>query len=86
MVLMNDEQPTLAQTLATRERARCLGRRDPSAGYQKQTAFDNTPYRFNMKPGQKLSADEFDAWMRSRGIRIVPAKASSATAPQTVAQ
>jgi hypothetical protein len=45
-----------------------------ASGYQKQTEFDNTPYRFNMKPGQKLSAAEFDAWMASRGIRIVRAK------------
>ncbi|MCK7593859.1 hypothetical protein [Pseudomarimonas salicorniae] len=50
-------------------------------GYQKQTEFDNTPYRFNMKPGQKMSADEFDAWMASRGIRIVRAKADTAAAP-----
>ena len=27
-------------------------------GYQKRTEFDNTPYRFNMKPGEKLSAAE----------------------------
>ena len=46
-----------------------------ATGYQKQTEFDNTPYRFNMKPGQKLSAAEFEAWMASRGIRIVRAKA-----------
>ena len=50
------------------------------SGYQKQTEFDNTPYRFNMKPGQKLSAAEFEAWMASRGIRIVRAKAET-TAP-----
>jgi hypothetical protein len=42
-------------------------------GYQKQTEFDNTPYRYNMKPGQKMSAADFDAWMKSRGIRIVGA-------------
>jgi len=53
-----------------------------AGGYQKQTEFDNTPYRFNMKPGQKLSADEFDAWMASRGIRIV--KARDEAAPATV--
>lgn len=52
----------------------------PASGYQKQTEFDNTPYRFNMKPGQKLSADEFEAWMASRGIRIVRAKPEPAGA------
>lgn len=50
-------------------------------GYQKRTEFDNTPYRFNMKPGQKLSAAEFDAWMASRGIRIVRAKSEGTDTP-----
>lgn len=53
----------------------------PGSGYQKQTEFDNTPYRFNMKPGEKLSADQFDAWMASRGIRIVRAKETPAATP-----
>lgn len=56
----------------------------PDAGYQKQTEFDNTPYRFNMKPGEKMNAAQFDAWMASRGIRIVPAK--PAAAAQTASQ
>ena len=58
-------------------------------GYQKQTEFDNTPYRFNMKPGEKMSAEQFDAWMESRGIRIVRAKAepaASAVAAGTVSE
>lgn len=60
---------------------------DPFAGYKQQTRFDNTPYRFNMKPGQKLSAAEFDAWMQARGIRIVRAKdeAPPAAVPATAA-
>jgi hypothetical protein len=61
--------------LAREAFSRCQQQRlSMGSGYQKQTEFDNTPYRFNMKPGQKLSADEFDAWMASRGIRIVRAK------------
>jgi hypothetical protein len=59
-------------------------------GYQKRTEFDNTPYRFNMKPGEKLSAEQFDAWMASRGIRIVRAKPAedqpAATTPAVVGQ
>lgn len=59
-------------------------------GYQKRTEFDNTPYRFNMKPGEKLSAEQFDAWMASRGIRIVRAKTTetqpAATTPAVVGQ
>jgi hypothetical protein len=40
--------------------------------YQKRTEFDNSPYRYNMQAG-KLNAAEFEAWMASRGIRIVRA-------------
>lgn len=44
---------------------------DP-AGYKPQTAFDNTPWRFNMtQNGKRMTADEFDAWMKSRGVRVV---------------
>jgi hypothetical protein len=44
---------------------------ETSAGYQPKTQFDNTPYRFNMEQnGKKMSAEEFDAWMKARGIRV----------------
>ena len=77
---------TLAQVVAREEARRVVV---ASGGYQKQTEFDNTPYRFNMKPGEKMSADQFDAWMQSRGIRIVRAKAEpvvEAAAPAVVAE
>jgi hypothetical protein len=54
-------------------------------GYQKQTEFDNSPYRYNMKPGQSLSAADFDAWMKSRGIRIVGAADVAPAAVETAA-
>lgn len=39
--------------------------------YVPQTEFDNTPHRFNMtQDGKQMSADDFDAWMRSRGYRV----------------
>ena len=62
--------------------ARCAKQRlVTSASYEKRTEFDNSPYRFNMKPGQKLNAAEFEAWMASRGIRIVRAKADAEAVP-----
>lgn len=65
--------------LAREAFARCAQQRlATGAEYQKRTEFDNSPYRFNMKPGQKLNAAEFEAWMASRGIRIVRAKAEPA--------
>ncbi len=43
---------------------------DPAA-YQPKTEFDNTPWRFDMNQnGKRMTAVEFDAWMKSRGVRV----------------
>lgn len=43
---------------------------DPAA-YQPKTEFDNTPWRFDMNQnGKMMTAVEFDAWMKSRGVRV----------------
>lgn len=47
---------------------------DEFANYVPKTAHDNTPYRFNMDKGKKFTAAEFDAWMKSRGVRVVQAR------------
>lgn len=44
------------------------------ANYKPKTQFDNTPYRFNMEKGKKFNAQEFDAWMKSRGVRVASGK------------
>ena len=49
------------------------------AAYQPKTQFDNTPWRFDMSQGGKrMTAEEFDAWMKARGVRV--AKGAPATA------
>ena len=57
---------------------------DPAA-YKPQTQWDNTPWRFNMvQGGKRMTADEFDAWMKARGVRVVgrkPDVAPAAAAP-----
>jgi hypothetical protein len=50
-------------------------------GYQKKTAFDNTPWRYESKPGERFSAEEFDAWMKSRGVRVAKGRAADAAQP-----
>lgn len=52
----------------------------PSAnGYKPQTKYDNSPYRFNMtQNGKKMSPEEFDAWMKARGIRVATGKPAAA--------
>ena len=48
---------------------------DPAA-YKPQTQYDNTPWRFDMSQnGKRMTADEFDAWMKARGVRVVKAAA-----------
>ena len=54
---------------------------DPAA-YKPRTEFDNTPWRFNMSQnGKNMTADEFSAWMKSRGVRVARG-AAPATAPE----
>lgn len=55
-------------------------------GYVPRTQWDNGPWRFNAGgEGKKFSAAEFDAWMKSRGVRVVKAKATEAPAASVAA-
>jgi hypothetical protein len=49
--------------------------RDEFASYKPKTQFDNTPWRYNMDKGSKFTAEQFDAWMKSRGVRVAKGKA-----------
>lgn len=52
------------------------------AAYVPRTEFDNAPWRFDMNQGGKrMTAEEFDAWMKSRGVRV----AKGAPPPAAVA-
>jgi hypothetical protein len=54
---------------------------DPAA-YKKRSEFDNGPWRFDMtQGGKRMTADEFDAWMKSRGVRV--ARGATPVAPST---
>ena len=55
------------------------------AGYVPRTSHDNSPYRFNMtQNGRRMTAEEFDAWMKARGIRVATGKAAG-SAPAAAA-
>jgi hypothetical protein len=55
---------------------------DDPAAYKPRTQFDNTPWRFNMSQnGKKMTADEFSAWMKSRGVRVARGAGASVAAP-----
>ena len=56
---------------------------DP-ASYKPRTEFDNTPWRFNMSQnGKNMTADEFSAWMKARGVRVARGASASVAAPVT---
>jgi hypothetical protein len=55
---------------------------DDPAAYKPQTEFDNTPWRFDMNQnGRRMTADEFDAWMKARGVRVARGSAPAAAVP-----
>lgn len=57
---------------------------DPS-GYKPKTQYDNTPWRFDMNQnGKRMTAEEFDAWMKARGVRVAKG-AGGAAAPAPAA-
>lgn len=59
--------------------AAAVNANDPAA-YKPKTEFDNTPWRFNMtQNGKRMTADEFDAWMKARGARVATGKPTTAT-------
>jgi hypothetical protein len=52
---------------------------DDPAAYKPKTEFDNTPWRFDMNQnGKRMTAEEFDAWMKSRGVRVAKGAAPAA--------
>jgi hypothetical protein len=53
--------------------------------YVPKTQHDNTPWRFDMNQnGRRMTAEEFDAWMKAKGIRVAtgkPGTSAPAAAP-----
>jgi hypothetical protein len=87
-----DQGLALDRVLLRQRLAGCVV--DEYAGYAPRTEFDNTPWRFHAGgDGKKFDADEFDAWMKKRGVRIARGKAAAeptepepAAAPTAVAE
>lgn len=49
-----------------------------AAGYVPKTKDDNTPWRFDMNQnGKRMTAEEFDAWMKAKGIHVATGKAQT---------
>ena len=56
----------------------------PAAGaYKPLTKDDNTPWRFDMSQnGRRMTAEEFDAWMKAKGIRVAKGKPAAEPTPE----
>ena len=54
-----------------------------STAYVPKTQHDNSPWRFDMSQnGRRMTADEFSAWMKAKGIRVATGKpGAQAAAP-----
>jgi hypothetical protein len=58
----------------------------PGGAYVPQTKYDNTPWRFDMNQnGKRMTAEEFDAWMKAKGIHVATGKAAVAPAAPSAA-
>ena len=62
--------------------------RAPSAApgaYVPLTKDDNSPWRFDMSQnGKRMTAAEFDAWMKAKGIRVATGKPATTPAAEAV--
>ena len=61
-----------------------------AGAYQPKPGESSTAWRFDMtQNGKRMTADEFDAWMKARGVRVIPgapkpAQAAAAPPPAPV--
>jgi rare lipoprotein A len=53
-----------------------------NGAYVPKTPHDNSPWRFDMQQnGKRMSAEEFSAWMKAKGIRVATGKPAGSTTP-----
>lgn len=75
------------RALASASAPRMSSSQIDAATYKPRTEFDNAPWRFDMtQNGKRMTADEFDAWMKSKGVRVAkgaPEPQPAAVAPGT---
>lgn len=81
----------IAKALPAANAAPAAAMASSPAAYQPKTEFDNTPWRFDMNQnGKRMTAEEFEAWMKSRGVRVAkgagPAAAPAQPAPAEAAK
>ena len=72
----------LALAKATPATSPALPSSSNPAAYKPQTQYDNTPWRFDLSQnGKRMTAEEFDAWMKARGVRVAKGAQPATPAP-----
>ena len=76
----DDETQSVDRVLARIRMEACRPVAQAAGAYVPKTQWDNTPYRYNAGGnGKKFTADDFDAWMKAKGIHV--SKGVPKTAP-----
>ncbi|MGO4223440.1 hypothetical protein AB4Y64_16475 [Lysobacter sp. TAF61] len=76
----------VAKALPAAAPAAAMPSANDAAAYKPKTQFDNTPWRFDMNQnGKKMTAEEFDAWMKAKGVRVAKGKGAVAAPAAPVA-
>jgi hypothetical protein len=82
VLLRQRVESCLALAKATPATTPALPSSSSPAAYKPQTQYDNTPWRFDMSQnGKRMTAEEFDAWMKARGVRVAKGAKAATTAP-----
>lgn len=77
-VLLRIQTESCSKVATTTPAAGVVDPGNPAA-YKPRTEFDNAPWRFNMNQnGKNMTADEFTAWMKARGVRVARGRAAPA--------
>ncbi|HHW4674398.1 hypothetical protein [Xylella fastidiosa] len=73
-----NSRQSIAKTKTTSTENTANSNNKTETDYKKQTIYDNTPWRFNMnQQGKRMTADEFDAWMKARGVHVIPSQTNN---------
>jgi hypothetical protein len=75
-----DDRVAVEQAVTRLHRYTCVA---PAAvANPPKSAGGTSTYRFNMtQNGKRMTADEFDAWMKAQGVRVVKGPATATPAP-----
>jgi hypothetical protein len=77
-----DDRVAVEQAVTRLHRYTCVAVAPAATANPPKGAGGASTYRFNMtQNGKRMTADEFDAWMKAQGVRVVKGSATATPAP-----